>query len=36
MKGKKIHIGTFTTPEEAKSAYDNFIKLNHGEFANYG
>lgn len=32
-KGKRYHLGSFATPEEAKSAYDAKAKELHGEFA---
>jgi hypothetical protein len=36
LNSKKVYLGVYDTVEEAKTAYDNFIKINHGEFANYG
>ena len=32
--GKLIHLGTFSTSEEAGRAYDKFARIHHGEFAN--
>jgi hypothetical protein len=30
--GKKLHLGTFATPEEASKARETFCKNNYGEF----
>ena len=32
--GKRIHLGYFTDKEEANKVYQEFAKLNHGEFYN--
>jgi hypothetical protein len=36
VQGKKKHIGSFSTKEEAYEAYCKAAKLYHGEFANFG
>lgn len=33
ISGKKVHIGSFSSEEFAKVAYDNFVVSNYGEFA---
>jgi len=32
LNGKRIHLGLFSTPEEASQVYNDFAKENHGEF----
>lgn len=34
--GKKHYIGLFDTIQDAYSAYCNFVRVHHGEFANFG
>lgn len=33
VDNKSVHIGLFTTPEEAARAYDSATRQRHGEFA---
>tara|TARA_R110002020_G_scaffold108792_7_gene251916 strand:+ start:1088 stop:1618 length:531 start_codon:yes stop_codon:yes gene_type:complete len=32
LNGKRFHLGSFRTPEEASEAYQRFCKEHHGEF----
>jgi hypothetical protein len=32
LTGKQLHLGRFNTAEEASAAYNNFAKVNHGQF----
>src|SRR6516162_3869256 len=32
VNGKKIHLGSYSTPREAAEAYDKAARLHHGEF----
>jgi hypothetical protein len=33
VNGRRIHIGVYSTPQEAADAYDEAARLHHGEFA---
>lgn len=36
VNGKKVHLGSYATPEEAKAAYDAACKVLHGAFFRSG
>jgi hypothetical protein len=36
VNGKQNHLGLFETAEQAYIAYQNFARINHGEFCNIG
>jgi hypothetical protein len=32
LNGVRVHLGTYDTPEIASQVYQDFAKINHGEF----